>query len=99
MTGFARRHGVCATYGWAWELKSVNAKGLDLRIRLPGDWDGVEAPVRNAAAQVLSRGTIYAALAVDRQGVAPIVRINDAVLAAVLAAMKNLAAQVDAAEP
>jgi uncharacterized protein (TIGR00255 family) len=99
MTGFARGHGVCGSYGWAWELKSVNAKGLDLRLRLPTGWDAVEAPVRNTAAQVLSRGTVHAALAVDRQGVAPIVRVNDAVLAAVLAAMKNLAGQVDAAEP
>jgi uncharacterized protein YicC (UPF0701 family) len=39
MTGFARGHGVCGTYAWAWELKSVNAKGLDLRLRLPPGWD------------------------------------------------------------
>jgi uncharacterized protein (TIGR00255 family) len=99
MTGFARGHGVCGAYGWAWELKSVNAKGLDLRLRLPPGWDAVEGAVRNSAAQTLSRGSIYAALAVERQGVAPVVRVNNAVLAAVLAAMKNLAAQVDAGEP
>jgi uncharacterized protein (TIGR00255 family) len=99
MTGFARGHGVCGNYGWAWELKSVNAKGLDLRLRLAPGWDAVEAPVRNSAAQVLSRGTIYAALAIDRQGIAPIVRVNEAVLAAVLAAMKNLGGRVDAEEP
>ncbi|HMJ28086.1 MAG TPA: YicC/YloC family endoribonuclease, partial [Xanthobacteraceae bacterium] len=39
MTGFARGHGVNGTYSWAWELKSVNAKGLDLRLRLPPGWD------------------------------------------------------------
>lgn len=99
MTGFARTHGVCATYGWVWEIKSVNAKGLDLRLRLPAGWDAIEAPVRNIAAQALARGTIYAVLAVDRQGVAPVVKVNDAVLAAVVAAMKRLAEQVDAAEP
>ena len=99
MTGFARGHGICGSYGWAWELKSVNAKGLDLRLRLPTGWDGVEGAVRNSAAQALSRGTIYAGLTVDRHGVAPVVRVNDAVLAAVLAAMKNLAEQVDAAKP
>jgi uncharacterized protein (TIGR00255 family) len=99
MTGFARGHGVCGTYDWAWEVKSVNAKGLDLRLRLPAGWDAVEGPVRNAAAQVLARGTIYAVLAVDRHGVAPVVRVNEAVLAAILAAMKSLAGQVDAAEP
>ena len=42
MTGFARGHGVSGAYAWAWELKSVNAKGLDLRLRLPPGWDAVE---------------------------------------------------------
>jgi uncharacterized protein YicC (UPF0701 family) len=59
MTGFARGHGVCGVYARAWELKSVNAKGLDLRLRLPPGWDAVEIPVRTKAAEVLSRGTIY----------------------------------------
>jgi uncharacterized protein (TIGR00255 family) len=98
MTGFARGHGVCGSYNWAWELKSVNAKGLDLRLRLPAGWDTVEGPLR-ASAQVLTRGTVYGTLNVDRQGVAPIVRVNEAVLAAVLATIKNLAGRVEAAEP
>ena len=71
MTGFARGHGVCGPYAWAWEVKSVNGKGLDLRLRLPAGWDAVEAPVRAQAAEVLSRGTIYATLSVDRPGVVP----------------------------
>ena len=50
MTGFARGHGVSGTYSWAWELKSVNAKGLDLRLRLPAGWDAVEGPVRGSGA-------------------------------------------------
>jgi uncharacterized protein (TIGR00255 family) len=99
MTGFARGHGVSGPYSWAWELKSVNAKGLDLRLRLPLGWDAVESPVRAAAAQVLSRGTVYATLTVDRQGVTPVVRVNEPVLAAVLATLKSLAGKVDAAEP
>jgi uncharacterized protein YicC (UPF0701 family) len=56
MTGFARSHGACGTYAWAWEIKSVNAKGLDVRLRLPAGWDAVEAPVRARAAEALSRG-------------------------------------------
>ena len=99
MTGFARGHGLCGVYSWTWELKSVNAKGLDLRLRLPPGWDPVEAPVRNAGAQVLARGTVYAALGVERQGVAPVVRINEGVLAAVLASIRSLAGQLQAAEP
>ncbi|MBV8834987.1 MAG: hypothetical protein JO000_00480, partial [Alphaproteobacteria bacterium] len=41
MTGFARADGVVGAYSWAWELKSVNAKGLELRFRLPPGWDGI----------------------------------------------------------
>src|SRR5438132_7463808 len=98
MTGFARSHGVCGPYSWAWELKSVNAKGLDLRLRLPPGWDAVEVPVRSRAAEVLARGTVYGTLTVEREGVAPVVRVNEPVLAAVLATIKSLGGQV-AAEP
>src|ERR1700730_7418573 len=99
MTGFARGHGVSGAYSWAWELKSVNAKGFDLRLRLPPGWDAVEGPARNGAAQVLARGTVHGTLTVERQGVAPIVRVNEPVLAAVLATIKGLAGRVEAAAP
>jgi uncharacterized protein (TIGR00255 family) len=99
MTGFARGHGVSGAYSWAWELKSVNAKGLDLRLRLPAGWDAVEGPARNSAARVLARGTVYGTLTVERVGVAPIVRVNEPVLAAVLATIKGLAGRVEAAAP
>src|SRR6202045_4028599 len=99
MAGFARGHGVGGPYAWAWELKSVNAKGLDLRLRLPSGWDAVEIPTRNRAAEVLTRGTIYGTLTVERQGVAPVVRINEPVLAAALATIRSLAGRVEAAPP
>jgi uncharacterized protein (TIGR00255 family) len=99
MTGFARSHGVSGTYSWAWELKSVNAKGLDLRLRLPPGWDVVEGPARHSAAEVLARGTMHGTLTVERLGVTPVVRVNEPVLAAVLATIKSLAGRVDAAAP
>jgi uncharacterized protein (TIGR00255 family) len=99
MTGFARSHGVAGSYAWAWELKSVNAKGLDLRLRLPSGWDAVEVPARTRAAEVLARGTVYGTLTVNREGVAPVVRVNEPVLHAVIATMKNLTGLVDAAAP
>ena len=99
MTGFARGHGVSGPYAWAWELKSVNAKGLDLRLRLPAGWDAVEIPARSRAAEVLTRGTVYGTLTVERQGVVPIVRINEPVLAAALATIRSLAGRVEAAPP
>jgi uncharacterized protein (TIGR00255 family) len=99
MTGFARAHGVSGSYVWAWEIKSVNAKGLDLRLRLPAGWDAIEAPLRNRAAEVLVRGTVHAALTAERQGVAPIVKVNEPALAAALATIRSLAGRVEAAPP
>jgi uncharacterized protein (TIGR00255 family) len=96
MTGFARADGVAAAYAWAWELKSVNAKGIDLRLRLPPGWDAIEPSVRARASEALVRGTAYATLSVERRGVEPVVRVNDSVLAAVLATLKNLAGRVEA---
>jgi uncharacterized protein (TIGR00255 family) len=99
MTGFARGHGVASSYVWSWEIKSVNAKGLDLRLRLPPGWDAVEVPARKNATEKLSRGTVYANLTVERKGVAPTVKVNEPVLNAVLATLQSLGGKVDAAKP
>lgn len=99
MTGFARGHGVAGSYAWSWEIKSVNAKGLDLRLRLPPGWDAVEVPARKNATEKLSRGTVYGNLSVERKGVAPTIKVNEPVLAAVLATLKSLSGKVEAAPP
>jgi uncharacterized protein (TIGR00255 family) len=99
MTGFARADGVSGSYVWTWELKSVNAKGLELRLRLPPGWDAVEVPLRGRAAEALARGTVHANLTVQRAGVAPVVRVNEPVLAAVLATMKDLSRRIEASPP
>jgi uncharacterized protein (TIGR00255 family) len=99
MTGFARGHGVSGPYAWAWEIKSVNGKGLDVRLRLPPGWDAIEAPVRSKAAAALARGSIQAMLTVERKGITPVVRINETVLEAVLMTARSLAQRIDAATP
>jgi uncharacterized protein (TIGR00255 family) len=99
MTGFARADGVAGAYTWTWELKSVNAKGLELRLRLPPGWDSVEVPARGRASEVLIRGTVYANLSVNRAGIPPVVRVNESVLAAVLATIGDVAHRIDAAPP
>ncbi len=99
MTGFARGHGVHGSYAWAWEVKSVNGKGLDLRLRLPPGWDAIEAPVRALAAAKLARGSVQAGLTVERTGIAPAVRVNTAVLEAVLTTMRELAPRIAASPP
>jgi uncharacterized protein (TIGR00255 family) len=99
MTGFARAHGVSGAYAWSWELKSVNAKGLDIRFRLPQGWDAAEVAARQRAAEKLSRGTVYCNLTAERKGVAPTVKINEPVLNAVIASLHQLTGKIDAAAP
>ncbi|MGC1702078.1 MAG: YicC/YloC family endoribonuclease [Pseudolabrys sp.] len=97
MTGFARGQGAAGPYAWNCEIKSVNAKGLDLRVRLPPGWDAVEVPARARAVEKLSRGSIYANLTVDRKGVQPTAKINEPVLGAILSTLKSLSGKVEAA--
>jgi uncharacterized protein (TIGR00255 family) len=99
MTGFARSHGASGPYAFEWELKSVNAKGFDLRTRLPPGWDDIESTVRRRSAQVLSRGTVYANLTVKRSNAASVVRINEEVLASILKAAGDLSCRIDAVAP
>lgn len=99
MTGFARSNGTSGPYSFTWELRSVNAKGFDMRMRLPSGWDAIEQPVRAKAAAALVRGTIYANLTVERVGVQPTVRVNDDVLAAILTTIERLSDRVQAEPP
>jgi uncharacterized protein (TIGR00255 family) len=99
MTGFARSHGTSGPYSFEWELKSVNAKGFDLRMRMPPGFDEVEAVARKRATEVLSRGTVYANLTVRRSNAASSVRINEEVLNSVLRIAAELASKIDAVAP
>jgi uncharacterized protein (TIGR00255 family) len=99
MTGFARSHGASGPYTFEWELKSVNAKGLDLRLRLPQGWDELEAFARKRAGEILSRGTVYANLNVKRTSAASTVRVNEEVLASIVKVAGALAGKLDAVAP
>jgi uncharacterized protein (TIGR00255 family) len=99
MTGFARSHGTSGPYAFEWELKSVNAKGFDLRMRLPPGWDELEPLTRKRAAEVLSRGTVYANLSVKRANALSTVRVNEDVLASIVKVAGELAGRIDAVAP
>ena len=93
MTGFAARKGQGAGFSWAWDLRSVNGKGLDLRLRVP-DWvDGLEPVLRAELAAHLQRGNVSLSLKLGRDDAtaAPeALRLNVAALSGVLAALKQV---------
>jgi uncharacterized protein (TIGR00255 family) len=87
MTGFAARRGQGAGASWVWDLRSVNGKGLDLRLRVP-DWiEGLEAALRADLGKALARGNVSLTLKVEREGAAAPLRLNPAALAAAVAAL------------
>jgi uncharacterized protein (TIGR00255 family) len=88
MTGFSRVAGASGVYRWAWELKSVNAKGLDVRLKTPQHFDAVEMEARGRIARKLSRGTVYATLAAQRDAAVPDARVNLPLLRQLVAAVE-----------
>ena len=98
MTGFARSAGASGSMSWAWELRSVNGRGLDVRLRLPNGLDALEAGLREAAGKVLKRGNVTANLTVARQE-APKLTPDPAALEQVLALALDLAKRIPGAEP
>src|SRR6478609_5608627 len=99
MTGFARSHGASGPYAFEWELKSVNAKGFDLRLRLPPGWDELEAYAKKRAGEVLSRGTVYANLNLKRANAVSTIRINEDVLSSIVKVAGVLSSRIDAVAP
>ena len=67
MTGFASASGASGPHSWGWELRSVNGKGLDLRLRVP-DWiDGLEAGLRKTLSAAIARGNVTCNLRITRE--------------------------------
>jgi uncharacterized protein (TIGR00255 family) len=98
MTGFARAEGEADGISWVWELKSVNSRSLDLRLRLAPHFDPIEPQLRAALARRCRRGNIAANLSVSRL-VPPAVRVNREVLAQIVGLLGELAGEVEAAPP
>ncbi|MDR9485492.1 MAG: YicC/YloC family endoribonuclease [Sediminimonas sp.] len=93
MTGFAAAKSSGAGASWSWELRSVNAKGLDLRIRVP-DWiEGLEAQLRARVSRSLSRGSVTLNLRLTREDAGGEMALNQPALGAVLDAMTEIEAQ------
>lgn len=90
MTGFARADGSNGNSTWFWEVRSVNGRGLDLRIRLAPGLEALEPKVREVISAVITRGTISATLNMQRQAGEVEVRLNEVVVAQVVKAANRL---------
>ena len=90
MTGFAQADGTSGDARWTWDLKTVNAKGLDLRLRLPPGFDRLEIEARRRIAARLTRGTCHATLVLARGTTAPPLRLNRELLEALMNAVAAL---------
>lgn len=99
MTGFAGASGSHGGLRWAWEIKSVNGKSLDLRLRLPSGFDMLEQALREEAAKSLKRGALQATLQLQEASAASGLRVNEAALEAAIAIASNLAARLGAPMP
>lgn len=87
MTGFASGKGQVGAHSWNWELRSVNGKGQDIRIRVP-DWiTGLETHLRKTVSEATARGNITVGLRLSREEGAATLALNSAQLDAVLAAL------------
>jgi uncharacterized protein (TIGR00255 family) len=91
MTGFARAEGEHAGQRWIWEVRSVNGRALDLKLRMPSGFDALEAPARAAATQRFRRGSLQAGLSLARDpSAAPPLRIDMALVERLLEAGQPL---------
>ena len=96
MTGYAAHRGDVAGASWSWELRGVNARGLDLRMRLP-DWiEGLEPQLRAELSRRVQRGAITLTLRVTREDDGAALRLDEATLQAVLAALRKVEAEAEA---
>lgn len=100
MTGYANAPvGGAAATGWQWEVRSVNGRGLDIRCRLPAGLDRLEVTARAAVAKRVSRGNVSIALSQPQKESTSGLRLNRAAFDSVMAIVKDLQHEVEAAAP
>jgi len=93
MTGFAESHGGRDNARWRWEARSVNGRGLEMRLRLPQGFDAIEPPARVLAAERFKRGNLQATLTYDPGAGAKGLRVDAAALASAVKIAKEVAAE------
>ena len=92
MTGFAEAHGASGALRWRWEVKSVNGRGLELRLRAPPGFDGIEPVARVLVNERFRRGNLQATLTMEAQESKTGLRIDPVALAAAVKIAREIAA-------
>jgi uncharacterized protein (TIGR00255 family) len=90
MTGFARIAGATGSVHWAWEVRSVNGRSLEVRVRVPAGQDGPGEAARAALQKALSRGQCQLTLTLTKPESAARVRINESLLASLAQAVARV---------
>ncbi len=90
MTGFARAAGTTGPVHWAWEVRSVNGRSLEVRIRVPAGQDGPGEAARAALQKALTRGQCQLGLTLTKPETVARVRINEALLASLAQAVARV---------
>ncbi len=99
MTGFARNEGAAGSFRWVWELRSVNGRSLDLRMRLPAGYDRIEPTVRKAISKSFQRGNIQLSLTVSRDEDQSQLAVNEDALDAVIDLARQVGQRSNASPP
>ena len=99
MTGFARAEGQRDSRSWTWEVKTGNAKGLDVRCRVPGGFERLEHPARQRVKERFRRGNVMLALSISSSQGESGYRVNQVVLGEMLATLPEIIKRVPDAGP
>lgn len=90
MTGFASQSGALGRTSWVWEIRSVNGRGLDLRLRLPDSIEGLEIIVRKRLSDALARGNVSVNLRLSQAEGDAGFSVDEAALVAILKALDQV---------
>ena len=96
MTGFASGKGAFGPNHWSWELRSVNGRGLDMRLRVPDGLTGLEAALRGELSKQVNRGNVTLSLQLNRKDIASEIHLNVPAMEAALDALAQSEAMAGA---
>lgn len=99
MTGFGRAQDQFENYSWVWEIRSVNGKSVDIRMRIPSGLDALDQHIKNTLKKSVSRGSFNVSLQLDKDTTEPQVNVNEVALDKLVDVAKQAAKKHDLPMP